>query len=388
MNTTPRKFGRPRLSQTELNFTLARPAFKGSGFKPLPSPTGPAPFHLDLKDVIDKKLYKAIDDHNKMVFHISGDIGGIKRPEVQQLVVDGMEKDFQHDPRQPTADPIFAYTLGDCVYYNGEAVRYYDQFYKPYEHYNAPIFAVPGNHDGDALAPETSLEAFVRNFCAPEPVITPDALDIPRDAMTQPNVFWTLITPVATIIGLYSNVPEGGAIHADQQAWLVSELKKARKDKALFLTMHHPIYSADDHHSGSGAMRTAVNAAITGSGRHPDIIFAGHVHDYQRFTRVVKKQQFPYIVAGAGGYWHLHAIARVNGQKPIPPVSMNQQGDEVTLERYVDDRHGFLRVEIDGSVVTGKYYTVPRPQESWHVPSRLADTFRFNWRKHELLPTV
>ena len=380
-----RKFGRPRLSQEALKFTLASPAFRGGGFKPLPPPTGPTPFHLDLKDVIDKKLYNAIADKNEMVFHISGDIGGIKRPEVQQLVVDGMEKDFQHDPKEITSDPVFAYTLGDCVYYNGQAADYYAQFYKPYEHYVAPVFAVPGNHDGDAVAPETSLEAFVRNFCSPTPVITPDARDIPRDAMTQPNVFWSLVTPVATIVGLYSNVPEGGKIRPDQQTWLANELKKAPKSKALFVTMHHPIYSADDHHSGSGAMRTALESAITASDRHPDIVFAGHVHNYQRFTRVVKKEQFPYIVAGAGGYWHLHAVAKVNGQKVIAPVTMTQTGDEVTLERYVDDRHGFLRVEIKGSVITGKYYTVPRPQESWHVPSRLADTFKFNWRQHKLL---
>jgi acid phosphatase type 7 len=380
-----RNFGRPRLSKDALKFTLSTPAFRGSAFQPLPTPTGPDPYHLDLADVIDKQLHKAIVDQGKMVFQISGDIGGVKRPEVQQLVVDGMEKDFRHKPNDPTADPIFFYTLGDCVYYNGQAIDYYDQFYKPYEHYVAPIFAVPGNHDGDPVAPETSLEAFVRNFCSSQPVITPDARDVQRDAMTQPNVFWTLLTPLATIIGLYSNVPEGGRIRKDQEDWLVSELKKAPKSKALFVTMHHPVYSADDHHSGSGAMRTALNNAIEDSGRHPDIVFAGHVHNYQRFTRGIGDEQFPYIVAGAGGYWHLHQVARVNGEKVITPVTMNQTGDEITLERYVDDRHGFLRVEIEGAVITGKYYTVPRPQESWHVPSRLVDTFTFNWRKHKLL---
>jgi len=383
--SSPRNFGRPRLSRDELKFTLSRPAFPGSAFQPLPNPTRPSPFHLDLEEVIDKKLYKAIVDKGQMVFHISGDIGGIKRPEVQQLVVDGMERDFKHDPHNLASDPIFFYTLGDCVYYNGQAADYYAQFYKPYEHYVAPVFAVPGNHDGDPVAPETSLEAFVRNFCAPAPVITPDAREIARDAMTQPNVFWTLVTPLATIVGLYSNVPEGGRIRKDQQDWLVSELKKAPKSKTLFVTMHHPVYSADDHHSGSAAMRTALNSAIDASGRHPDIVFAGHVHNYQRFTRGMANEQFPYIVAGAGGYWHLHQVALVNGQKVIPPIAMTQTGDEVTLERYVDDRHGFLRVEIAGTVITGKYYTVPRPQESWHMSSRLVDTFQFNWRKHQLL---
>lgn len=380
-----RNFGRPRLSRDTLRLTLASPAFRGSPFQPLPAPTGPSPFHLDLADVIDSKLHKAVIDKGSMVFQISGDIGGIKRPEVQQLVVNGMESDFKHDPHDLAGDPLFFYTLGDCVYYNGEAAAYYDQFYKPYEHYMAPIFAVPGNHDGDPRAPETSLEAFVRNFCSSTPVVTADAREIQRDAMTQPNVFWTLLTPFATFVGVYSNVPEGGKIRQDQEAWLISELKKAPKSKPLFVTMHHPVYSADDHHSGSGAMRTALNNAIEASGRHPDIVFAGHVHNYQRFTRTNNSEEFPFIVAGAGGYWHLHQVARVQGEKVITPVTMNQTGDTVTLESYVDDRHGFLRVEIDGSIITGKYYTVPRPQESWHMQPRLADHFRFNWRKRKLL---
>ena len=42
----------------------------------------------------------------------------------------------------------------------------------------------------------------------------------------------------------------------------------------------------------------------------PDAIFTGHVHNYQRFTRTHSTgKKVPYIVAGAGGYWHLHWIA-------------------------------------------------------------------------------
>jgi acid phosphatase type 7 len=39
--------------------------------------------------------------------------------------------------------------------------------------------------------------------------------------MDQPNVYWTLqAAPFLTIIGLYTNVPGGGEVHADQQDWL------------------------------------------------------------------------------------------------------------------------------------------------------------------------
>ena len=42
--------------------------------------------------------------------------------------------------------------------------------------YHAPIVAIPGNHDGDVnpTTGESSLQAFVRNFCAQSAVISPD----------------------------------------------------------------------------------------------------------------------------------------------------------------------------------------------------------------------
>jgi len=383
-----RNFGRPRISRHQLHFTLPSTPHLGSGFQQLPPPTGPAPYHLDLGDVVSETALHAIKTSKRLVFHIAGDTGGIKNAMAQRLVVTGMERDFSHDPPQYPQDPAFFYLLGDCVYYNGQAQEYYPQFYLPYEHYQAPIFAIPGNHDGDKVPPETSLEAFVRNFCAPTPVTSPDAGEDPRHTMTQPNVFWTLTTPLATMIGLYSNVPEHGVIHPDQQSWLVGELRAAPKTLPVFVALHHPVYSADDHHSGSPAMRTALENAARDAGRRPDIVFAGHVHNYQCFTRTIQEKQFPYIVAGAGGYYHLHSIASVNGQKIIAPVTLQQDGDTVTLEHYVDDDHGFLRVEVTEERIIGKYYTVPRPQEPFSLPNRLADFFQFDFRHHKWLPNT
>ena len=119
---------------------------------------------------------------------------------------------------------------------------------------------MPGNHDGDPVAPERSLDGFVRNFCAVKPGIkTPESHDSPRTAMIQPNVYWTLLTPVVSIIGLYSNVPEHGVLHPDQLAWLVGELKTLPASLPLLVTLHHPPYSADDHHG-----RIAVDAPACG----------------------------------------------------------------------------------------------------------------------------
>jgi len=378
-------YGRPRLNQHSLTFRQKPPHERGV-FQPLPRPTGQSPYQLDLSNVIPVDQYQDITNQQRLIFHTAGDLGGIKNPVPQERVAQGLEEDFLPNPSDQSLNPAFFYALGDCVYFNGQAVDYYDQFYLPYEHYTGPIMAVPGNHDGDAIAPETSLAAFVRNFCQPEPGYhSPDARDDTRTAMIQPNVFWTLITPLISIVGLYSNVPEHGVIHPDQQDWLNSELANLPSDKPLIITMHHPAYSADDHHSGSATMHAAVNAAIEASGRFPDLVLAGHVHNYQRFTRVTNGRDILYVVAGAGGYHNLHRVARVNGDRVTTPVTLMEDGDEVTLEKYLDDRHSFLRLEVTPTEIVGKCYSVPRPQESWSQGASLFDTFRFDLVKHKAL---
>jgi hypothetical protein len=379
-------FGRPRLNQTRLGFS-GPPSKAGSPFQPLPKPTGQSPFHLDLKDVLPADQYAAIATARRLVFHVDGDLGGINFAVPQELVAQGLERDFSPSPPDPSANPAFLYVLGDCVYFNGQVSQYYAQFYHPYEHYVAPIFSVPGNHDGDPMAPEKSLDGFVRNFCAPKPgTKMPESQDSPRTAMTQPNVYWTLLTPLVSIIGLYSNVPEHGVLHPDQLAWLVKELKTLPAALPLLVTLHHPPYSADDHHGGSQPMLDALSGAFTEAGRWADMVLAGHVHNYQRFTRKVSSNnwQVPFIVAGAGGYHNLHSVAKVNGTKPKPPVTLPVAGDPVTFESFVDDRHGFLRLEFAPGEVVGKYYTVPRPQESWSQPPQLFDSFRLDTKNHTL----
>jgi hypothetical protein len=391
MSANTRNFGRLRPSEisggggssffTDQTLAFARPRRP----EPLPPPTRPRPFRLDLADVVSGDVIDAIRAAGKMVFHTAGDTGGVKSPEPQRIVVDHMERDLKRTPGQPAETPAFFYMLGDCVYYNGAETDYYPQFYQPYEFYNAPIFAVPGNHDGDPLPNTTSLDGFVKNFCAPAPVITDDAHDSNRTAMTQPNVYWTLLTPLATVIGLYSNVPEGGFIDDEQLDWFTGELREADADKPVFVTMHHPPFSADDFHSGSLQMRTALDRAFGDAGRHPEIVFAGHVHAYERFTRSTPKGRAPYIVAGGGGYWHLHRMADIDGDRPVTPLTLDQDGEAITFERYVDDRHSFMRIEVTADRVFGKCFSVPRPHESWSAPAQLADRFAFDWRAHRLV---
>jgi 3',5'-cyclic AMP phosphodiesterase CpdA len=380
-------FGRVRPAH-DGDFQLNGQTVRVTTFRDLPPPTGAAPYHLDLRDIIPASAYQQIVTTNKLVFHFNGDIGGIDFAVPQQLVAGGMEADC-YVPDQP--EPCFLYLVGDCVYFNGEVSRYYAQFYQPYEHYPLPIFAVPGNHDGENLEGQPTLDGFVRNFCAPAPGIhQPEAGDTPRTAMTQPNVYWTLLTPLVNIVGLYSNVPDGGEIKSPQTEWLVEELQSLPADVPIIVTLHHPVYSADTYHSGSPTMKATLESAAEAAGRHPDLVVAGHVHDYQRLTKVMADgSQIPYLVTGAGGYHNLHSIVKVNRHSLVTPVQFTDKGgDTVTLESYVDDRFGFLRFEVDQSSFTGRYFTVPRPQEPFSKGSQLVDLFKYDWKAKRYIPNA
>lgn len=373
-------FGRARPGEGG-TFPLHQDPERNTAFRPLPPPTGQQPFRLDLKTIISDEDYAAIVANKKLTFHLNGDMGGIKYGVPQELVARGMEADF--DPQAPASDnPAFLYITGDCVYFNGEISQYYAQFYEPYEHYPKPIFAVPGNHDGENLSSGHSLDGFVRNFCALQPIKLPESQESNRTAMTQPNVYWTLLTPFVNIIGLYSNVPEGGEIKSPQIEWLVEELKSLSADVPVFVALHHPIYSADTYHSGSTRMKELLESAAEQAGRHPDMILAGHVHDYQRLTKnQADGTQVPYIISGNGGYHNLHSIQKVDGQKMITPVVFDDKdNDPVTLEKYSDDHWGFVRMEVTDTLITGRFYQVPRPQEPYSKGNQLIDYFEFDWK--------
>jgi hypothetical protein len=146
--------------------------------------------------------------------------------------------------------------------------------------------------------------------------------------------------------------------------------------------MHHPIYSADTFHSGSAYMGTILDQAIQASGRVPDAVFAGHVHNYQRFTRTINGRNVPYIVTGSGGYWHLHKVIQVQGQPIQTPYPV--PSSDVTLESYSDDHHGYLLMTVDRTTLTARYFAVPTQRDPANAPSQQIDAFTLNLATHQL----
>jgi len=347
-------------------------------FQPLPKPTGNYPYHLALEQII------APVPEQKLVFQMVGDTGSIRSPDFQKLVAGQMKKQYEQEEGK-TDRPSFLFHLGDVVYNFGEMEKYPVQFFEPYDDYPGPIFAIPGNHDSDVNpdnpVPYKSLDAFTAVFCSREQKPVPFSGKTDRKSMIQPNVYWTLETPLASIIGLHGNVTKYGRIEEEQKKWFFEELKSAavqRPEKAVIVCIHHAPYSSDINHGSSQPMIELFELAYKETGVRPDIVFSGHVHTYQRFSKRYSDGKIvPFIVAGAGGYDELHAVAALTDERFTADSPLF---DDVKLDNYCDNKHGFLKISlerIDGGVeLTGEYYTIPHENiTETFFPAALADKF-------------
>lgn len=344
--------------------------------QPLPAATGSYPYHLELEKLITVP-------HDKFSFHMVGDTGGMLYPESQQKIADQMNKQIVESN---TADrPAFLFHLGDVVYHFGEAEHYERQFFKPYGEYPGPIFAIAGNHDSDINPnnplPYQSLDAFRTVFCDTESRNISFNESKKRKSMVQPNIYWTLQTPLANIIGLHSNVPKYGFIGEDQRKWFIEELKtaaKERPDKLIIVCIHHAPYSADVNHGSSLAMIAFLENAFIDSGVRPDAVFSGHVHNYQRFHKMyLDNKVLPFIVCGAGGFDELHSLAEIDD----PAYSSgNSLLDNVNLQNYCDSKHGFLKITLEkkatGIALSGEYFALC-DNEKEEMELDLRDSFHY-----------
>src|SRR5205085_1430166 len=298
--------------------------------QPVPAPRTSPP-RVELADVLGSDATDAISAAKKIVFHSVGDTGAAKVNHfqtAQQAIAHeaGVADAMAHDVQQSGAGaPAFFFHLGDVVYNFGEGKYYYDQFYEPFRDYDRPIFAIPGNHDGMVFgdSPDTpsvaTLTAFLRNFCADSPGPSPDAGGLVRSTMTHPGAYFTLDAPFVSIVGLYTNVIDGGpgvissedghypSMNDDQLTFLTGELerlKPAREagERAVLIACHHPPVSADSKHGGTTGLANDIDSACRQAGLWPDAVLSGHAHLYQRFTREVDRREIPYVVSGSGGF--------------------------------------------------------------------------------------
>jgi hypothetical protein len=358
-----------------------------------PVPTGPPAAPLALGGVISATAMAEIEAAKRIVFHAVGDTGASMaiRIATEADVADAMSADLQ---APSGVAPSFLFHLGDVIYNFGEAEYYYDQFYEPFRGYDRAIFAIPGNHDGevqygsDPSTPVTpTLLAFLRNFCALQPAMSPDSGGLVRSTMTQPGAYFTLDAPFVSIIGLYSNVLEtfgvissqsgryAPPLNDDQLDWLVSELKRLKGpreslERAVVLACHHPPASADKAHGGGVGQAHDIDIACEEAGFWPDAILSGHAHLYQRFTRKTGEREIPYVVAGSGGHDLGLPRGEVLGKTPLT------WGD-YTLVHDPILQYGYLTIAVDMTSPTAPTLTIrfqapADPTISDHVTVNLA----------------
>ncbi len=350
-------------------------------------------------EVVQPEVVQTIRSAGRAVFHMVGDIGATTMAKYpgELRVSDVITADCHTSP--PEDRPAFLYILGDVVYDFGEAQYYYDEFYEPYRNYPGPILAIPGNHDS-FIVPGTPpaaepLVTFQRNFCATEPVVTPEAGSLHRTAATEPGVYFALEAPYVRILGLFSNALEDpGVISSENGQWatipdyqlefLTAQLARAKQENypgALLIATHHPPFNyapasstsgGGGTHGGSPRMLADIDTICKAEGVYPHAFLSGHAHNYQRYTRTVRfaggDYQVPFLVCGDGGHGidklvqsRLGAVAREpkNGAdvsyldtRPVVDAS------GLVLDRHDDRTYGYLRVAADASTIRFEFYQV------------------------------
>ncbi|MBS1717621.1 MAG: metallophosphoesterase [Armatimonadetes bacterium] len=315
-----------------------------------------------LADIVGQAGADAIERAGSISFHSVGDTGFDSFPlnqrtgetrfdqvnkqfaTAQEALISAMTSDTGE---RIEVGPAFLFHLGDVNYFDNTRSGYAQQFFEPFANYPRKIIAIPGNHDVEVAISQQKFacQAFIENFCGA--AVPPAAAGVSpvREMAPQPGLYWRLDTPFVQIIGLCTNVGEGGGVlrsqaaGEDQYDWFKRTLKEVKagqdqdgaKRRALIIGLHHPPFT-NGNHASSPQMNQDLDDAFSEAGVWPDLVLAAHDHDYQRFTRTVELPggstvDIPYIVAGGGGRYHSQFGG--GGGGPMDPVpGVNQEASE------------------------------------------------------------
>ena len=389
---------------------------------PVSPPTAGRSSALDFR-AADPDEDERIKNSGVLTFHTVGCSGDFSDHIPQSQVAEAMvaqltDPDLSDDQNGPATAPSFLFHLGDIVYKEDgktdsddvapgepsdsadQKQMYNAQFYRPYTNYGCSIFAIAGNHDGknSSKSKTSAIQHFLMNFCAETMEKSADNHTDGRPAMTQPYVYWRLDTPLAYIVGLYSNIANGGILddpsnlsNRPQYDWLVEQLKDVRRKnrdtaprKAVLLAVHYPPYSGAANFEQRGNPRNGptnasevrplgavLQEAFTESGQRPDAVISAHAHLYQRLTyRHSDGWEIPYLIVGSGGHGPIESLwTACNGDEvepqllPFeavrPPHLAIPAGDSAQVVEYNDrdGAFGFLRLAITSSTLIGEFFT-------------------------------
>ncbi|MFI1168206.1 metallophosphoesterase family protein [Streptomyces sp. NPDC020801] len=272
----------------------------------------------------DKVIRRA--DPDRFSFMVIGDTG--EGDASQYAVVPGFLK-----VGQGTAFTVIA---SDVIYPVGSTDDYGTKFFRPYQDYPAPMYAIPGNHDW-----YEDLGGFMRVFCGDAPPLAPGpkprllgrawwrALlwhrprpadeqrlaearrlrSAPGQQAVQPGPYWAIDAGPVRIVGIDTGLL--GTIDAEQGAWL-REVSQGPRPKIL--VTGSPLYVDGEHHPCAIEGGGTVDAIVRDPAHHYVAAIGGDIHNYQRYPVDVGGRTLQYVVSGGGGaFMHAtHTIPRVS----------------------------------------------------------------------------
>ncbi|MBV2356232.1 metallophosphoesterase [Streptomyces sp. J2-1] len=273
----------------------------------------------------DKLMRRVVPE--RFSFMVIGDTGEGDEP--QYAVVPGFLKISEGTE--------FAVVASDVIYPVGAAADYGTKFFRPYQDYPAPIYAIPGNHDwyedlgafmrvfgneaavppGPAPRARPFSRAWLRDLLwhRPKPVDEQRLAQArtlrsaPGQRAVQPGPYWALDAGPVRIVGIDTGLL--GTLDAEQGAWL-REISRGPKPKILITGS--PLYVDGEYHpcpiDGGGT----VDDIVRDPDHHYVAAIGGDIHNYQRYPVDVDGRTVQYVVAGGGGaFMHAtHTIPRVS----------------------------------------------------------------------------
>ncbi|MFI7693810.1 metallophosphoesterase family protein [Nonomuraea sp. NPDC049655] len=252
-------------------------------------------------------------------FLILGDTG--EGDASQYAVVPGMLRLGQ--------DTSFAVIASDVIYPTGSGNEYGNKFFRPYKDYEAPIYAIPGNHDW-----YDGLGGFMRVFCDAPPLKPkpdrglrgllwrrPETIDEgrlaearelrgrPAQQAAQPAPYWAIESDSLLVVGVDTGIKN--VIDKAQTAWL---RRVSLDPRPKILVTGKPIYTGNVHKPSPLEEGGTIDDIVRDPAHRYVAAIGGDVHNYQRYPVKVGDRVIQYVVTGGGGaFMHAtHIIGRVD----------------------------------------------------------------------------
>ncbi|CAL1378351.1 unnamed protein product [Linum trigynum] len=176
-----------------------------------------------------------------------------------------------------------------------------------------PWMVTEGNHEKESylVGEAESFKAYNARWLMPH-----------KQSASTSNLYYSFDVAGAHVIMLSSSTEFRSG--SDQYAWLATDL--ARIDRTMtpwvFVSLHTPWYNTNDGRQGDGeGMRAAMEELLYEA--RVDVVFAGHIHAYERFTRIYDNKANSlgpvYITIGTGG---CHSGVYSQFMKPTPALSL------------------------------------------------------------------